>query len=225
MVALCQFQLGRVLLKEEEAAPTLGLMMDHAVSHTLHLQHQISQLERVNSRLTQERMAALAKLEQSTLTKEEVSPTVVTSDTNCIYLQVERDLYSKFKLVLNEKKNKIRRLMDGHAPVEDSHTHGAAEEKGRTTKGPSLAAATPEKRQSGEFVVTHIENTVCLHTALLGEADEVVSPPTRRRKREATHRATADIPKPPSFPSPHTSAKNTTDPSSSTDGDDLLHLL
>ena len=83
MVALCQFQLGRVLLKEEEAAPTLGLMMDHAVSHTLHLQHQISQLERVNSRLTQERMAALAKLEQSTLTKEEVSPTVVTSDTNC----------------------------------------------------------------------------------------------------------------------------------------------
>ena len=142
-----------------------------------------------------------------------------------LYLQVERDLYSKFKLVLNEKKNKIRRLMDGHAPVEDSHTHGAAEEKGRTTKGPSLAAATPEKRQSGEFVVTHIENTVCLHTALLGEADEVVSPPTRRRKREATHRATADIPKPPSFPSPHTSAKNTTDPSSSTDGDDLLHLL
>lgn len=32
---------------------------------------------------------------------------------DCEFLQVEKEMYSKFKLVLNEKKNKIRRLMDG----------------------------------------------------------------------------------------------------------------
>ena len=71
--AVSQFQLGSVLLQCKEADKTLSVILDHAVTTAHSLQEKIADLERENLRLLQERRVALERLEQSTLTKEEVS--------------------------------------------------------------------------------------------------------------------------------------------------------
>jgi DNA-repair protein XRCC4 len=191
-----KFQLGSVLLREEEAGPTHSMILEHAVSTFLCLQNKISELQRVNLQLAQEQQTALERLEHAIRSKE----------------QVEKEMYSKFKLVLNEKKNKIRRLMDG---LVTSAAATALEDEVATTSPAGHSSTPPPPPQS----------------TLLG-VPELVSPPTKRRKREArcTETKEPDIPKPPNISCPQTketnrSKKSDSQQSSSADEDDLLGLL
>ena len=71
-------------------------LLDFAVSALDQNQQVIGDLEKENLRLASERQGALSRLEK------------------CANLQeaIEKDLFGKFKVVLNEKKAKIRRLME-----------------------------------------------------------------------------------------------------------------
>ena len=90
-----KFLLGSVTLNicREEGAIQL---LDFAVSALEENQQEIGDLQKDNHRLASERQGALARLDK------------------CANLQqdIEKDLFGKFKVVLNEKKAKIRRLME-----------------------------------------------------------------------------------------------------------------
>jgi DNA-repair protein XRCC4 len=90
-----KFLLGSVTLNicREQGAIQL---LDFAVSALEENQQEIGDLQKENHRLASERQGALARLDK------------------CANLQqdIEKDLFGKFKVVLNEKKAKIRRLME-----------------------------------------------------------------------------------------------------------------
>ena len=149
---------------------------------------------------------------------------------------MERELFSKFKLVLNEKKNKIRRLMDGLVSSEEPVGAG---KRGDTAAGAgggqptSTAADQSPPHPSMKSGMRHSPTSYPLQyhhpplpTALLGEADETVSPPKRRRKRQTRSKAKEpQIPRPPAISSAHTPQKTRQNSNSSADGDDLLNML
>lgn len=203
-----QFQLGSVTLEPHSPGTSYQLVLEHAVSTTHALQQKIEGLERENSRLVTERQAALSRLDKCAGLKEEV----------------EGELYSKFKVVLNEKKAKIRRLMEqlgtlsdqnkslqlqvssqaGRAMASSSPTgEGGTHDGENKETDDEMAETTPSPKQSG-----------CSHPAmaasgLLGEAQEVVSPPVKRRRRQTRRRGGGEpeIPRPPTITRPPSTDK------------------
>ena len=78
----------------------------------------------------------------------------------------------------------------------------------------------------------HSQPLIAIPAGLLGEAQEVVSPPVKRRKREPRHRGAGgpDIPRPPSIIRPPSTDKvkvhvERSRSGSSVEGEDLLQLL
>lgn len=90
-----KFLLGSVTFNISREQGAIQLLK-FAVSTLEENKQQIGDLQKENHRLASERQGALARLEK------------------CANLQqdIERDLFGKFKVVLNEKKAKIRRLME-----------------------------------------------------------------------------------------------------------------
>ena len=85
-----KFQIASVTL--QESSETISSMLEFAVSSISSLKEDISSLTKTVENLKKERSQALEKLEQCATLKEDL----------------ESDLYGKFKLVLNDKKAKIR---------------------------------------------------------------------------------------------------------------------
>jgi len=89
-----KFQIGSVTLHQSSA--TVSSMLEFAVENISGLKEEISALTKKVETLKKEKSRALEKLEQCATLKEDL----------------ESDLYGKFKLVLNDKKAKIRVLSD-----------------------------------------------------------------------------------------------------------------
>lgn len=211
--------------------------------HTTHsLKSRITQLEREKVRLIDERKIALEKYEQCVNVKEEVcKPWGGTYQQGIVTtLQVEVELYSKFKAVLNEKKDKIRQLIE-ELESQQPQSAGEGEDEGHVdntkVEVESAAVHTQKPASSGQthnfrpLACSSLIPTVFI-TGLLGEPQEVVSPPVKRRKREPRQRAAQgpDIPCPPSLsrrplPNDQVKAHSEVPHSSSAEGDDLLQLL
>ena len=85
-----KFQIASVTL--QQSSETISSMLEFAVSSISSLKEDISSLTKMVENLKRERSQALEKLEQCATLKEDL----------------ESDLYGKFKLVLNDKKAKIR---------------------------------------------------------------------------------------------------------------------
>ncbi|XP_060582727.1 DNA repair protein XRCC4-like isoform X2 [Ruditapes philippinarum] len=91
------FQLGSAMLKSRVDSPQMITQIyNHCIENIGELKTRIHNLETDNQRLSQERINALKRLEKCVVAKEEL----------------ENDLYSKFSLVLNSKKEKIRQLKE-----------------------------------------------------------------------------------------------------------------
>ena len=90
-----KFLLGSVTLNICREQGAIGLL-DFAVSALEQNQQDIGDLQKENHRLASERQGALTRLEKCANLQEDI----------------EKDLFGKFKVVLNEKKAKIRRLME-----------------------------------------------------------------------------------------------------------------
>ena len=85
-----KFQIASVTL--QQSSLTISSMLEFAVGSISSLKEDISSLTKTVENLKKERSQALEKLEQCATLKEDL----------------ESDLYGKFKLVLNDKKAKIR---------------------------------------------------------------------------------------------------------------------
>ena len=206
------------------------LVLEHAVSTTHALQQKMEELERENSRLVSERQAALSRLEKCARIKEEV----------------EGELFSKFKVVLNEKKAKIRQLMEQLRALSDQNKSlqlqvssqagrampsSSATDEGDTHHGEhretddEMAESTPSPKQPSS---SHPMAT----SSLLGEGQEVVSPPVKRRRRQTRKKGGGEpeIPRPPTITRPPSTDKvkvrsERVDSGASVESDDLLQQL
>ena len=181
-----QFRLGSVLLKEEEAGPTITLLLEHAVSISHSLHGKISELQRANTHdLQMNGKLHLKGLSRPFIARNRFTFRIVWVALDRVFPQVEKELYSKFKLVLNEKKNKIRRLMEGivsstaATAIDDDEDEYASPDEDEAT---SLSTPPPPSAQSSkEHYWKHCLLLSCW--SLLGELDEI-SPPTKRRKMQ-----------------------------------------
>ncbi|XP_061414461.1 DNA repair protein XRCC4-like isoform X1 [Lethenteron reissneri] len=91
------FELGTVELRElDEPVTLVRRLLDRGLEGERRLRQRNDDLQRDNERLAEERGRAIQELRASVDNKDEL----------------ERDLYGKFIHVLNEKKEKIRRLKD-----------------------------------------------------------------------------------------------------------------
>jgi len=90
-----KFQLGSVSLKCcVDVGRVVSDIFEFVIKSLDSAQHQVSLVSKERDRLAEERQLALKKLSECTKIKEET----------------EKDLYSKFVLVLNAKKEKLREL-------------------------------------------------------------------------------------------------------------------
>lgn len=126
-----RFQLGSaVLLPAPSPKLTHSQLFDCAIASIQTLQAEVSAVRAEKQRLITERASALHRLEESVSLKEEL----------------ERDLYGKFKVVLNDKKAKIRKL--------DQQVEQLLEENAQQQQ--LLAAGAGEVSESGGTKPDHI---------------------------------------------------------------------
>jgi hypothetical protein len=100
-----KFQLGNIGLVPAEDRATHCFLLNHSLDCTLNLKQKIRSLEEECRRLRSERQTALDDLQASSM----------ELDT------IESELHGKFKLVLNEKKAKIRKLMESKSYLADQN--------------------------------------------------------------------------------------------------------
>lgn len=203
-----RFQLGSVVLLP---VPSPGVshcqLFDFAIDGIRALRAEVSAVRTEKERLITERASALRRLEESVSLKEEL----------------ERDLYGKFKVVLNDKKAKIHKLdlqveqlLDENAQQQQKLLAAAAGKKNKSGETVSNRAATPGGSGSGdetdeEFVMptmevdapgpstSSTEHATLLSSLLDGGEEEGELLPVKRRRRKETSRTGQPmvIPKPP----------------------------
>nr|XP_032805475.1 DNA repair protein XRCC4 isoform X3 [Petromyzon marinus] len=131
------FELGTVELRElDEPVTLVRQLLDRGLEGGRRLRQRNDELHRDNERLAAERGRAVEELRASVNNKEEL----------------ERDLYGKFIRVLNEKKEKIRRLkdaLDKHAPAQvPPPCASSAARAAEGTDESDYGGSTDEERQA-----------------------------------------------------------------------------
>ena len=171
-----KFTLGRVVLETCSDNQLHSRIMNFAVSEIIALKDTIVELKKEKDRYSNERTAVLQRLEKCVNLKEEI----------------ECDLYGKFKLILNEKKAKVRRLMES---LNRASSNQVTEKRTHST-----AAVPPSTDSTDDEVSESDSNNVTSHTpspkSKVGGAfkgadsllkddwqPEITSPPAKRRKR------------------------------------------
>lgn len=212
-----RFQLGSVVLRSEKKARVHSELLDYAIDSLSTLQQQIAELSTDKARLINERQIALNRLEKCANIKEEV----------------ENDLYSKFKLVLNDKKGKIRRLMEQLDLLSQENSRL----KLVRARDPPRESSTSKSDLDTD---DEIDDTPLppVEESLLGDHTHRTSspPPVKRRKRETGGKVKGQplqIPRPPSISRGGSSEKRKarstssgSDPKQdSLESDELLDLL
>ncbi|XP_052800293.1 DNA repair protein XRCC4-like isoform X2 [Mya arenaria] len=171
------FQLGSARLKSRpDSAVLIKKIFIHCITGMEELKTRIQRLETDNERLSLERMNALKRLEKCVVAKEEL----------------ENDLYSKFALILNSKKEKIRQLKGAEDDVGKTRKRSRSPEQETTQSLAATSAEEPDtddekpkaKRQvrGGKKRVSDGDESL-----ILGDDDDtgdaVVSRPRRQRGR------------------------------------------
>ncbi len=172
-----KFTLGSVFLEPCSDKQLQTRLLNFSVTHMSRLQQTILDLKKDKQQLATDRAGVLKRLEECVNIKEEI----------------EGELYGKFKLVLNEKKAKIRRLMEslnrqkgGGARKSNNDTSSTPpqttlstdeEVSDNDTKTRGVATTpSPKRKKPVEFTGTSL-----LHDEE-GQED-MISPPLRKRKR------------------------------------------
>ncbi|XP_038053067.1 DNA repair protein XRCC4-like [Patiria miniata] len=199
-----KFQLGSVALDVvEDSAESIQDLFIFTIDNAASLRDNIRLLEGENERLSTERANALKRLEKCVGMHEEM----------------EKELFSKFQVVLNDKKAKIRRLkqeansasannsakqrtQDIHSSGEESNHEQTVESEGEevSTDEESKAAKRPPKRTGPSKRVDQDSSLI------LGEepTNEAAPGGKRRRRREVTNKQTPSKPTVPKVSSGRT---------------------
>ena len=185
-----KFQLGEMQLYGVHATSTAAALLDFAVTSMDTLQNGKTKLEAKCERLGKERQEVLHDLQE------------------CVNIQekVEKELFSKFKLVLNEKKTKIRNLMESvqHLKEENEElrcklwSSGSCDASSQrekvvvpdatTTPATSAVTNTPA---AGPPPTHTTDSTKDAMTSLLDDVQcRAPSPPPAKRRRNTKSRKT-----------------------------------
>ena len=165
--------LGKVILESCSDNQLNSRIMEYSVSQIVTLKDTIVQLKNEKDRYSKDRSAVLDRLEKCVNIKEEM----------------ESDLYGKFKLILNEKKAKVRRLMESlnrastnHKQTDTSVRLPSADTTGQDTTDEEVSESdcndvTPSPKSKVGGVLTG--------NSLLKDdwQTEVTSSPVKKRKR------------------------------------------
>lgn len=180
-----KFQLGSVSLHPVAPEKAHSHLLKQAIATISALQGQVREVQGEANRLDRERQSVLDRQEKFVSLKEDI----------------ERDLYGKFKLVLNEKKAKIRRLMDQLS----EHNRTLQPQDGSSGHQKTQSSEKdPGNYSSDETVTPSPLPKLAEHERpepLLGELQETLSPPVKRRRKQEGRRAVGqpEIPRPPSI--------------------------
>lgn len=196
-----KFLLGSVTLspRHDEGAATL---LDFAVSSLEQTQQDMDDLQKENTRLASERQGALSRLEKCANLQEDI----------------EKDLFGKFKVILNEKKAKIRRLTEqlntvseqlkslqelskkvpSQAPTKDKRENKAGSDNESPNETDDEMAHSPSPLATEQQPHTSPSPTPTPGPrieSLLGDPNErtISSPPVKRRKRNTGMRPTSKV--------------------------------
>ena len=128
-----KFLLGSVTLNlcRDQGATRL---LDFAVSALEENQQDIGDLQKENMRLSSERQGALSRLEKCANLQEDI----------------EKDLFGKFKVVLNEKKAKIRQLMEQLSTTSTQLSQLEQSSKRSANKPATAVGGREDGRESGD---------------------------------------------------------------------------
>ena len=192
-----KFQLGQIELYPCSSSHIVSALLNLAIDSIGDLQQNVALLKAKSVRLTREREKALQDLGQHASLQE----------------QVEKDLFTKFKVVLNEKKAKIRNLMECKehlteqnedlrqklwtsnsstnlptAPEDSmSEVEGQPDMPTRAPATSSTAATTTSSSTSSGGVTSLLGDVLCRAPS---------PPPSKRRHTTRPHKSLADLPRP-----------------------------
>ena len=179
-------QLGKLTLDAQPTPSILEKMLEYAVRR-INDQHQsIGELEIEREQLVNERALALRQLEKTVSLKE----------------TIESDLYRKFMYVLNEKKAKIRRLMEAlhdlssqapgnkrSAPTRSRVKDGGSEGTSDEESDDNIQASCRKMASQGPLEPQVPSDPPGLSSLLQQDFQQYeVSPPVKRRRRRETRK-------------------------------------
>lgn len=148
-----KFQLGSVELIPVSDKSVNCCLLNHSIDCMEELWQRIEDLEGTCKRLSCERQTALKSLQKSISLKD-----------------FESEFYGKFKLILNEKKSKIRKLMElkHHLSEQNEEMQGQAwamKSAGISVPIEEAAVLMPEQQDSNQSTKanpdTHVESLLC----------------------------------------------------------------
>lgn len=199
-----RFQLGTIDLFSVPDQSIHAFLLSRSIENENTLAKKIQELEDRCANLEAERRAALDELCHQCSLQEEL----------------EKSLYGKFKLILNEKKFKIRKLME-----QKEHLVEQNEEMQRqvwNTKGNSSAHTSTEKEAKECFEsATMGEIAGIPPDSLLCDTSRPPSPPPLA-KRQQIRKSKVEIPRPPKL---QTERVNRDGVQMTTDSNELLDML
>ena len=227
-----KFQLGTITLRSSiKRSKTNCELLDFAVRSIVDLQAEVSASKAEKQRLIVERASILQKLEERVNLKEDL----------------EKDLYGKFKIVLNAKKTKIRALME---QINELLDENAQLQQNLKTKGPTDPISQPSsshKKSSTQYSDSEsdtdmgersgeelFQTPTDLPGPSLLDDDQVdsYSPPVKRTRRRdpssSTTAAQQQQPKPKTQPLPKkksSKGKSSKSKDTSMCSEDLLDML
>lgn len=182
-----KFQLGSINLIPAPNLSTNCLLLNYSLDCINHLELKVKELEVECGRLTCERQTALDRLESCSSELE----------------AIESELHGKFKLILNEKKAKIRKLIESKAYLVDQNEEMQRQIWEMRTGGVQPASTESEIEKQNHEISTKEENPPNYPSSvesLLSDAPckPHSPPPTKRRLlNKGTKKGQTEIPQPP----------------------------
>lgn len=184
-----KFQLGSINLLPVHNQLVNGLLLNFSLDCVNSLESKIKALEEKCKRLTNERQTALDHLQTCSALRE----------------TIESELHGKFKLILNEKKAKIRKLMESKSylveqneemkrQIWDTKTGPFKSVEGELVKEKDeRSRQTETKARSPSKFATDVESLLC------DAASKPPSPPPTKRRQlnRGVRKGKVEIPLPP----------------------------
>ena len=172
-----KFTLGSAFLEPCSDKQLQTRLLNFSVTQMSRLQQTILDLKNVKEQLATDRAGVLKRLEECVNIKEEI----------------EGELYGKFKLILNEKKAKIRRLMESLNRQQQGG--GARKCNNDNSSTPPQTTLSTDEEVSDDMETRGVATTPSpkrkkpvefTGTSLLQDdegQEDVISPPLKKRKR------------------------------------------
>lgn len=213
-----KFQLGSINLVAAPNQSVNSLFLNHLLDYVSTLGVKIGDLEGKCRRLTDERQTALDSL-QTYSTVQEV---------------LENELYGKFKLILNEKKGKIRKLMDLKTHLTDQNEE--MQRKIWDTKKTSVVPFLAAKAETSKNEAMDVEESTVHEAPKQGNVESLLCdaaykppspPPTKKRcvSKGAKKGNKIALPQPPPLSTSSANKSRHTEGDMSLDSNELLDML